>query len=173
MAQLEQISADCNYTGYTEKFLGYPPKGLLPLPGDSIYADDGCDIWDLIYNAALLVNPGFNIYHIFDTFPILWDVLGFPWVNWENTSPIFSQFYSDSIQTPIYFNRTDVKKAIHAPLEADWEECSTENVFLGMGDESLPSAFTVLPKVIEKNVRTVIVHGLADFILLAEGFVYF
>jgi len=37
------------------------------------------------------------------------------------------------------------------------------------GDNSLPPAFTVLPNVIEKSVRSVIVHGLADFILIAEG----
>ena len=36
------------------------------------------------------------------------------------------------------------------------------------GDGSLPS-FTVLPNVIEKSERTVVVHGLADFILIAEG----
>jgi len=37
------------------------------------------------------------------------------------------------------------------------------------GDQSEWPVFTVLPEVIEKNKRTVIVHGLADFILMAEG----
>ncbi|KAJ7788335.1 hypothetical protein B0H14DRAFT_2398502, partial [Mycena olivaceomarginata] len=37
------------------------------------------------------------------------------------------------------------------------------------GDASLLSAFTVLPNVIEKTVRTVIVHWFADFILIAKG----
>ncbi|KAF8905762.1 Alpha/Beta hydrolase protein [Gymnopilus junonius] len=113
------------------------------------------DVWDTIFNAALIVNPAFNIYRIFDTFPVLWDVLGFP--------GSFPQ-----AQTPLYFNRTDVKKAIHAPLDVNWAECSDINVF-PKGDQSLPPAFTVLPNVIEKNNRTVIVHGLADFILIAEG----
>jgi carboxypeptidase D len=71
--------------------------------------------------------------------------------------------------SPLYFDRDDVKKAIHAPANVDWTECSNVNVF-PRGDASLPSAFTVLPNVIEKSVRTVIVHGLADFILIAEGF---
>ncbi|KAF8959451.1 alpha/beta-hydrolase [Flammula alnicola] len=155
MAQLDQIAAKCNYTGYMEKFVTYPPTGLLPLPGRSTFAERGCDVWDTIFNAALVVNPAFNIYRIFDTYPILWDVLGFP--------GSFPQ-----AQTPLYFNRTDVKKAIHAPLNVDWEECSNINVFPN-GDNSLPPAFTVLPNVIEKNQRTVIVHGLADFILIAEG----
>ena len=74
-------------------------------------------------------------------------------------------------QSPIYFNRREVKEAIHAPIDTRWTECSNVNVFPN-GDQSLPPAFTVLPSVIEKNVRTVIVHGLADFILIAEGYVF-
>jgi carboxypeptidase D len=73
-------------------------------------------------------------------------------------------------QSPLYFNRREVKEAIHAPVDTDWTECSDVDVFPN-GDQSLPPAFTVLPNVIEKNVRTVIVHGLADFIFIAEGYV--
>lgn len=72
--------------------------------------------------------------------------------------------------TPLYFDRADVKKAIHAPANVNWEECSDVNVF-PRGDASLPPAFTVLPNVIEKSNRSVIVHGLGDFILIAEGYV--
>jgi carboxypeptidase D len=46
--------------------------------------------------------------------------------------------------------------------------CTNIEVF-PHGDASLPSAFTVLPNVIEKSQRSVIAHGLADFILIAEG----
>ena len=88
-------------------------------------------------------------------------------------------YYSGSseiidIQGPIYFNRTDVKKAINAPLDVDWVPCSLNPVFntTDGSDESLPPSFTVLPSVIEKNLRTVIVHGLADYVLIAEGFVF-
>lgn len=71
-------------------------------------------------------------------------------------------------QSPIYFDREEVKRAIHAPLNVTWEECSDIRVF-PHGDGSAPPAFTVLPNVIEKSERAVIVHGLADFILIAEG----
>ena len=88
----------------------------------------------------------------------------------------YTRFYSSenpNIQSPIYFNRTEVKKAINAPLDTEWTPCSNNNVFNTTDgeDESLPPAFTVLPSVIERNVRTVIVHGLADFDLLSDGFV--
>jgi carboxypeptidase D len=78
MHQIDAIAAKCNYAGYIKKYVTFPPKGPLPLPGKSTSADPGCDVWDLIFNAALLVNPAFNVYRIFDTYPILWDVLGFP-----------------------------------------------------------------------------------------------
>lgn len=68
----------------------------------------------------------------------------------------------------MYFNRQDVKAAIHAPLDVEWTECSTINVFPD-GDASLPSVFTVLPNVIEKSKRSVIAQGLADFLFIAEG----
>ena len=68
----------------------------------------------------------------------------------------------------VYYNRHTVKKAIHAPVNVTWTECSNVNVF-PHGDASPPSALTVLPSVIEKSERSVIVHGLADFILIAEG----
>ncbi|KAI0951764.1 hypothetical protein AcV7_007768 [Taiwanofungus camphoratus] len=156
MAQIDATAAQCGYTDYFEEYVSYPPKGLLPLPGTSIYADPGCDVWDAIFSAALIVNPAFNMYRIFDTWPILWDVLGFP-----------GSFPQTQV-SPLYFNRDDVKRAIHAPLDVDWTECSNINVFPD-GDASLPPVFTVLPTVIEKSERAVIVHGLADYILIAEG----
>lgn len=68
----------------------------------------------------------------------------------------------------MYFDRADVKAAIHAPADVDWTLCTDTEVFPN-GDSSLPPAFTVLPKVIEKSKRSVIVHGLGDFILIANG----
>ncbi|EPS99797.1 hypothetical protein FOMPIDRAFT_1123869 [Fomitopsis schrenkii] len=156
MEYLDQTAASCGYTGYMEKYVTYPPEGLLPLPGSSVEFDDGCDVWDAIFSAALLVNPAFDIYRIFDTWPILWDVLGFP-----------GSFPQTQV-SPLYFNRDDVKAAIHAPLDVDWTECSNVNVFPN-GDSSLPPALSVLPSVIERSERAVIVHGLADFILIADG----
>jgi len=78
-------------------------------------------------------------------------------------------FFSGSAQSsPIYFDREDVKKAIHAPINQTWTICSAIDVFPN-GDASLPPAFTVLPDVIEKSNRSVIIHGLSDYVLIAEG----
>jgi len=71
------------------------------------------------------------------------------------------------VQSPIYFDREDVKKAIHAPVNQTWSKCSV-GVFPN-GDASPPSVFTVLPDVIEKSIRSVIIHGLGDYVVIAEG----
>ena len=95
MAQMDAIAAKCGYTDYLAQHLTFPPQGLLPLPNNRTRAIGGCGLWDTIFDAALVVNPAFNVYRIFDTvsinaaqivhtlnthgqFPILWDVLGFP-----------------------------------------------------------------------------------------------
>ena len=71
MAHLDAQAETCGYANYTATHLTYPPTGLLPLPGRSVEADRGCDVWDEIFDAALLVNPAFNIYRIFDTVSFL------------------------------------------------------------------------------------------------------
>lgn len=63
----------------------------------------------------------------------------------------------------LYFNRTDVQDAIHAP-HISWEDCSSEGVFVD-GDTSLPSAVTVLPSVIDRTQNVIIAHGAMDMIL--------
>ena len=72
------------------------------------------------------------------------------------------------MQSPIYFDREDVKQAIHAPVNQTWLACSEIDVFPN-GDASLPPTLTMLPDVIEHSIRSVIVHGLGDFRFVAEG----
>ena len=68
MEHLNQQAVRCGYSDYLENYLTYPPKGLIPLPGDgNVEISPGCDVWDEIFNAALVINPAFNIYHILDT----------------------------------------------------------------------------------------------------------
>jgi carboxypeptidase D len=70
---------------------------------------------------------------------------------------------------PVYFNRQDVKAAIHAPENVQWTECSNSSVFVGSGDASPLPAWDVLPRVMKHGVPVVIVTGLADFVIISEG----
>ncbi|QRV94665.1 Serine carboxypeptidase [Ceratobasidium sp. AG-Ba] len=160
MAQLKKNGDVCGYTDYYKKYATYPPKGILPLPKQ---AYDGtpdnikpqCDLWTQVFLAAITVNPNFNIYRIFDVWPVLWDVLGFP-----------GSFTNQ--QSALYFNRSEVQDAIHAP-HTEWIECIPIRPFINQTDRSVPAMLSVMPNVIEKSERTVVMHGGIDFVLIAEG----
>ena len=67
LAQIDQIADKCNYNSYLKKYLTYPPPPApFALPGTSIEADPGCNVYNEIVEAALLLNPAFNVYRIFD-----------------------------------------------------------------------------------------------------------
>ena len=147
----------CVYTAFLSNNLVYPPPGPLPDPPAFDTETHKCDLWSDIYNAVSLINPCFDIYQIATTCPLLWDVLGFP-----------GSFDYLPTGAEIYFNRTDVQKAINAPI-IEWQECS-EGVFVGDdGDTSPPSGLSVLPHVIERLNRTIVAHGILDYILIANG----
>jgi len=85
-----------------------------------------------------------------------------------NTHAMYNRGSFEQVQvSPLYFDREDVKKAINAPANVTWAECSLE--IFPNGDASPPSALTVLPSVIERSERSLIVQGLGDFRLIAEG----
>jgi len=70
---------------------------------------------------------------------------------------------------PIYFNRTDVKTAIHAPVDFDWSECANHNVFVNGTDSSALSIEHVLPQVIEATNRVLVANGDFDMIVITNG----
>ena len=149
MADIHTRADRCGYTQFLDNYLVFPPKGPLPSPPDA--NAPGCDLWDDIFAAASLVNPCFDIYQIATTCPLLWDVLGFP-----------GSFDYLPDGATIYFNRSDVQKAINAP-PTNWEECAGP-VFAGNGnDKSPPSGLSILPSVIERTNKTIIGHGMLDY----------
>lgn len=159
-AYIHNMSDSCGYTDYINTHLQFPPSGPQPvsLPGtsDGISVSADCDVFDAIYNEVFYINPCWDIYQVATTCPQLWDVLGFPGSN---------PYLPDG--ATIYFNRTDVQKAINAPL-MEWEECAGP-VFVNNTDNSPPSGLSVLPGVIERSKRTVIGHGALDMVLISNG----
>ncbi|KAI9784285.1 MAG: hypothetical protein M1839_002346 [Geoglossum umbratile] len=156
MADIHTRADKCGYASYLNDNLVFPPKGPLPPPPNA--TSPGCDIFDDVFYAVNRVNPCFDIYQIAATCPLLWDVLGFP-----------GSFNYLPAGTEIYFNRSDVKRHLHVPLNANWNECTDKDVFINQTDTSPPSALSVLPRVIERSKRTIIGHGILDMILMADG----
>jgi carboxypeptidase D len=163
-ANIHARDASCGYTEWLNQYLVYPSKGKITgsLPG--LNATTGRSrrecrtLYNDIFYAILDLNPCFDIYQVATTCPILWDQLGFPG----------SIDYLPEGAT-IYFDRPDVKKAIHAPENISWTSCSAIEVFVNGDDTSEPSSFHALPHVIEKTNNVIIGHGALDMVLIANG----
>ena len=151
---LHNLSSECGYTDYLNEYLVYPPVGILPTPPNA--TNEACDVWTMIYYAAVEIQPCFDVYQILTTCPLLWDVLGFP-----------GSIPYEPVGASIYFNRSDVQAAINAP-PTNWQECAP-NVFVNNTDNSPPSGLSILPSVIERTNKTIIGHGALDFLLIANG----
>jgi carboxypeptidase D len=118
----------------------------------------------MVYGAAYAPNPCFNVYSIAGQCPLPSDPLGYP----------TGLQYSYAGQ-PIYFNRTDVKKAMNAPLDVEWLECKGP-VFVepgtgpeNEGDTSPDPIQSVLPRVIEATNRVLIANGDLDMSIITNG----
>ncbi|KXJ87241.1 carboxypeptidase cpdS [Microdochium bolleyi] len=146
-ADLHARHESCGFKAYLEKHLTYPPPG--PFEPLQVPTDECRNLWfDSIY-AMWDISPCFDYYHITSGCPYVSDV-----VTGSGTS-----------KGP-WFNRTDVQRAINAPLQK-WEQC--RNGPLDEGDTSAPSGWEVYPRVIERSQRSVLVGGALDFIVIGAG----
>lgn len=162
LEELETLHDKCGYKDFIDEYLVFPPSGVQP---QKQFLDGECDVFDLINNEAFATNTCFDIYEINLMCPLTWDVLAFPT---ELT-------YLPQGGT-VYFDREDVKKALHAPESVEWSICSNENVFVGgkagpegEGDASANPIEKVLPQVIEATNRVLISNGDYDMIIITNG----
>ncbi|RAK82006.1 alpha/beta-hydrolase [Aspergillus fijiensis CBS 313.89] len=163
MTSLATTYEECGYQAYFDEYFTFPAAGIQP-PKYMNYSE--CDIYNAIYYEAFTPNPCFNPYRIIDECPLLWDVLGFP----------TDLAYEPAPTT--YFNRADVKRALHAPHDIEWELCSSDPVFVGgdavsgpeqQGDDSPNPTEGVLPRVIEATNRVLIANGDWDYLIITNG----
>ncbi|PMD33698.1 alpha/beta-hydrolase [Hyaloscypha variabilis F] len=153
MANITKRAETCGYTEFFNKYTtSFPPPGPIPTPPNSSLP--GCDLYDDVYNATYFMNPCFNIYHLVEYCPYLYDQLGFPSLGGGPNN---------------YFNRTDVQKILNAPVGTNFYVCGGGPNLFPNGDSSPPSALGPLPSVIERTNKTIIGHGLLDFLLFANG----
>ncbi|KIR57664.1 carboxypeptidase D [Cryptococcus bacillisporus CA1873] len=165
MAELKELHETCGYQDYIHRYLKFPPTENQPhLYYDYFDYDNAtCGIFGKVSAKTSRINPCFDIYAINQMCPLLWDVLGTP-----------TQL--DYAPGGIYFNRSDVKAAIHAPSHIDWTTCATKPVFVGgedgpqsRGDLSLDPIQKVLPQIIEATNRVLISNGDFDYVILTNG----
>ncbi|KAF2135504.1 uncharacterized protein K452DRAFT_303502 [Aplosporella prunicola CBS 121167] len=152
LEEMDKRADSFNFTTYLDNYLTFPPP-QEPFPNIK------GSMFEYVYSAALDINPCFNIYHITDTCPHLYSVMGI--VNQGDYSPPGQE---------VYFAREDVQAAINAPIIGKaWEQCSSRSVFPG-GDQSLgPAVDGTLQRVIEHTNNTIVGVGDLDFILPTNG----
>jgi carboxypeptidase D len=154
LSSLTTAHHTCGYDTYISEYLVYPPKGVQPPRGAS---SSSCQLFNKAYNYAYEENSCFNVYEVNQTCPIPNDPLD---PN-NNGQP--------------YFDRSDVKKAMHAPTTVTWEECSNGAVFKGTGgpeqegDTSPDPIQGVLPQVIGATNRVLVANGDLDMIIITNG----
>lgn len=148
MREINQRAERCGHTKFLDEALTYPPPKKFPSMPE-ITPD--CQTWDSIVAAATAINPCFNVYHLTDFCPFLWDVMGFP---------------SQAGGPNDYFNQSAVQRALHIP-PTPYSVCDG-NIF-PRGDGSAPSALGPLPRVIEATNNVLIGHGWYDYLLFANG----
>ena len=165
MEDLWSLHKSCGYKEFIDEYLVFPAAGVQPPKSFNSTAQASCDVFEMAAIAALGPNPCFNIYEINSMCPILWDVTGNILGVIEYTPPGFT----------VYFDRSDVKKALHAP-NVTWSLCSTESVYVGddagpegEGDSSANPIDHALPQVIEATNRVLIGNGDYDMIIQTNG----
>ncbi|KAI0009938.1 Alpha/Beta hydrolase protein [Xylariaceae sp. FL0662B] len=158
-AYIHDLHDTCGFADYHATYLTYPPPGPQPADYAAGVSRECQGLWGAVLEEAQSINPCFDVYQVATTCPLLWDVLGFPG----------SLTYLPE-GAEVYFDRADVKRAIHADEGTKWLQCADEPVFAGgNGDTSDPSTWRVLPHVIEATGNVIIGHGSLDMILMPNG----
>ncbi|MBW0477590.1 hypothetical protein O181_017305 [Austropuccinia psidii MF-1] len=147
MSYLKERSQKCGYTDYYHKYLVFPAVKTPSPPFGSLRKD--CDLWTQFWNAG---GTKLDYYNIKRSITMV--------------TPLLTN--------PQYFDRPDVRKAFNVHNTIPWIPCSESKLVFNGGDfhtaeSSAPPAEAVLPSIIERNKRTVMVHGKLDAILPFEG----
>ncbi|KAK8216025.1 Alpha/Beta hydrolase protein [Phyllosticta capitalensis] len=162
MEKVNSAADQCGFTDLFNKFLTFPPpdEDFPDIFDPANLKNKTCDVFSQIIEAVKEVNPCFDIYHITTTCPTPYSILGK--VNRDDYQPPGLQ---------IFFNRTDVQRAINAPVGTNWTQCSQKPVFAGNGSDltQSPAQDGTLRRVIEATNNTIIGSGNLDFILPTNG----
>lgn len=150
-----------NYTSFFDTYFKFPTAGPMPTRPD---IDEGDSPFrNYVTEAATLINPCFNVYHVTDTCPSLYDPL--------------ETFDAANTGLGGYFNQTEVQRAMHAP-EVSYSTCSSQSVFVndsatggpGNGaDLAPPASFGALPAVFDGVPLNLVLNGALDMLIPSVG----
>lgn len=112
---MKGLHESCGFKGLVDKHLTFPPTALQPMNiRKTGYASLACDLFSRLQYKMMSVNKCFDIYMVNQTCP-------------KAPDPITA-----SSGRKAYFDRSDVKAALHAPTSVKWAMCGvTRKVFTG------------------------------------------
>lgn len=150
-----------NYTSFFDTYFKFPTAGPMPTRPD---IDEGSSPFrNYVTEAATLINPCFNVYHVTDTCPSLYDPL--------------STIDAANAGLGGYFNQTEVQRAMNAP-EISYSTCSSQSVFVNDsatggpgngGDLAPPASFGALPAVFDRVPLNLVLNGALDMLIPSVG----
>jgi carboxypeptidase D len=151
ISDLQSNYHSCGFDAYISEYLVFPPCDIQP-PQPSM-SNQSCKANNQASSYIYEANKCFTPFNINQTCPTPAD-------------PLMGA-------TP-YFNRDDVKAALHAP-NITWSECAPFGVFdgiggpTGQGDASPDPIQGALPKVIEATNRVLVANGDLDMAVITNG----
>ncbi|KAK1237372.1 hypothetical protein MKX08_002997 [Trichoderma sp. CBMAI-0020] len=151
---------DCGFAEFFDKYLVFPPSGIQPDLNSSITDKNCVSLQDQVFDQARLANPCFNWYNIIDYCPLRYDGSG-----------ITSSFIGGNAS---YFNRRDVKDALHVSPSTNWAGCSVLKSVFATGDgldHSPPPGLKQLPHVIDTTKNVILAAGGLDVVFPINGIV--
>ncbi|KAI3392459.1 hypothetical protein diail_5675, partial [Diaporthe ilicicola] len=150
-----------NYTSFFDAYFKFPTAGPMPTRPD---IDEGDSPFrNFVTEAANLINPCFNVYHITDTCPEKYDPL--------------DVLNSSNAGLGGYFNQTKVQRAMHAP-DISYSPCGPGSVFVDDsatggrgtgGDLAPPASFGALPTVFDRVPLNLVLNGAFDMLIPSVG----
>lgn len=153
------IHEDCGFADYFDTYFVFPPWGMQPDLASGAINDTCLNLGDSVLRTAQAVNPCFNIYDIIDHCPFVYS---------EGADP--GNLSNGSIT---YFDRREVKSAIHASPSIDWVPCTADPIYLtsDFRDHSPSPGLKQLPHVIDTTQNVILAAGGLDGLILLNGIV--
>lgn len=149
---MRELHAEQNYTSFFSQYFTFPSSGPMPIPPN--VDENYSPFRSTLQEAALLINPCFNVYHILDYCPFLHSAINV----FDDTKPELGPF----------FNLTEVQDAMNAP-RISWLECSGP-VYAGTGaDQATAVSYSVLPKVFDGVPLNIVANGALDMLIPSVG----
>ncbi|KAL7917829.1 Alpha/Beta hydrolase protein [Trichoderma austrokoningii] len=155
LSEYRGLYEDCGYDYFFDEYFVFPPSGIQPNLTAS--SNHSCILLaDTMFSVAESMDPCFNFYNIIDHCPFLDDESGAP------NNPLGGN--------DTYFNRTDVKKAIHASPSDPWIGCNITTFSTGDGEDHSPQpSLKHLPNVIDTTKNVILAAGGVDALLSVNG----